>query len=141
MLIRDIETQQPKTVRPDCTLQNAALIMRQMDVGSLPVCDGEKLVGMVTDRDIAIRGVAVGLNPGTTPVQDIMTRRIIYCHEEQEVEEVARLMEEKQIRRVPVLDNNKKLKGILSLGDLAVRGHNMTMAGEVLERVSEPTHK
>lgn len=137
MQIRDIETQQPKVVNPQCTLIEAAQMMKQLDVGALPVCDGERLVGIITDRDITVRGLAQGCNPHLTRVQQIMTRQIIYCREDQDVKEVAQLMEHKQIRRVPVLDDNKRLVGIISLGDLAVRTHNEPLAGEVLERISE----
>jgi CBS domain-containing protein len=137
MQIRDIETHHPQTIRPDCTLIEAAQMMKQMDIGALPVCEGERLVGMITDRDITVRGLGQGCNPHLTRVQQIMTRQIIYCGEDQDVKEVARLMEQKQIRRLPVLDENKRLCGIVSLGDLAVRTHDEPLAGEVLERVSE----
>lgn len=139
MQIRDIETQHPQVIGPDCNLIQAAQMMKQLDVGALPVCDGDRLVGMITDRDITVRGLAQGSNPQLTPVQQIMTRQIIYCREDQDVQEVAKLMEQKQIRRLVVLDANKRLVGIVSLGDLAVRTHDEPLAGEVLERVSERT--
>ncbi|HWI59521.1 MAG TPA: CBS domain-containing protein [Bacillota bacterium] len=122
---------------PDCTLIEAAQKMKHLDVGVLPVCDGERLVGMITDRDITIRSIAEGCNPHLARVQQIMTRQIIYCGEDQDVQEVAQLMEQKQIRRIPVLDRNKQLVGIVSLGDLSVRAHDEPLAGKVLERVSE----
>ncbi|HWH71818.1 MAG TPA: CBS domain-containing protein [Candidatus Sulfotelmatobacter sp.] len=115
----------------------AAQKMKHLDVGVLPVCDGERLVGMITDRDITIRGIAEGCNPHLARVQQIMTRQISYCGEDQDVQEVAQLMEQKQIRRIPVLDRNKQLVGIVSLGDLGVRTHDEPLAGKVLERVSE----
>jgi CBS domain-containing protein len=111
--------------------------MRELDVGMLPVCDNDRLVGTVTDRDITIRGVARGLDPKSTPVREVMTHEVVCCFEEQSIEEAGRLMEERQIRRLPVINQDKRLVGIVSLGDLAVRTHSGILAGEVLEQVSE----
>jgi len=132
-----------EVVRPDASLQEAAEKMMHLDVGPLPVCDGERLVGMLTDRDITVRATAQGRDPKTTQVQAVMTPDIIYCFEDQDVADAARLMEEHQIRRLVVLNRDKRLVGIVSLGDLALEtdeaGLDDAEVGEVLEQVSEPT--
>jgi uncharacterized protein (DUF2267 family)/CBS domain-containing protein len=136
-MIKDIETHHPETISPGASLLEAAQKMKKLDVGMLPVCDGEQLVGMLTDRDIAIRATAEGRDPRATTVQDIMSADVVSCYEDQDLAEAARVMEERQIRRVPVKDRSQRLVGIISLGDLAVRNRNDRLAGEVLERVSE----
>ena len=138
MQIREVMTKGVEVIRPDETLQNAAQKMKSIDVGPLPVCDGDRLVGMITDRDIIVRATAEGRDPKTTPVKEAMTPGIVYVYEDQDIEEAASLMKERQIRRLVVLDRNKKLVGILSLGDLAV-DTNDKFSGDVLERVSEPS--
>jgi CBS domain-containing protein len=124
-------------IAPEATLQQAAKKMQRLDVGPLPVCDGEQLVGMLTDRDITVRAVAEGCGPKTTAVREAMTPDIAYCFEDQDVHEAARVMEQCQIRRLPILNRAKRLVGIVSLGDLAVSVGAQTVAGEVLEQVSE----
>jgi CBS domain-containing protein len=104
----------------------------------LPVCDRDRLVGMLTDRDIAVRAVAEGYDPWTDHVKDAMTPDIVYCFEDQDVKEAAQLMKEKQIRRLVVLNRDKRLVGIVSLGDLAVDTGDEKLAGETLEQISEP---
>ena len=141
MKINEIITPAPEVIRPDAVLVDAAQKMKSLDVGMLPVCDGERLVGMITDRDITVRGVALGDDPRTTPVQKVMSPEVFFCFEDADVNDVARQMEEKQIRRLPVLNRAKRLVGIVSLGDLAVRTGKDELAGEVLERVSEPPHE
>src|SRR5688500_18338565 len=137
MKIHDIMTPTVKVARPNETIFCAARAMRSMNVGALPVCDGDRLVGMVTDRDITIRSVADGADPKQTLVKDSMSPEIVYCFEDQDAHEAERIMQEKHIRRLPVLDRDKKLVGILSLGDLAIRTHDTLTVGETLERVSE----
>ena len=138
MKVRDIETMAPEVIGPDETIEEAAKKMRQLDIGMMPVCDGERLCGAITDRDVTIRCVAEGRDPKSTFIRACMTSRIIYCFEDQNVKEVAKLMEEQQVRRLPVLNKDKRLVGIISLGDLAVRTGKEKLAGEILERVSEP---
>lgn len=138
MQIKDVMTSNVEVVHPDTTLQDAAKKMKDLDVGSLPVCDGQRLLGTVTDRDITVRAVAEGRNPTTTPVREVMTSGIVYCFEDQDIREVAKLMKEKQIRRLPILNRDKRLVGIVSLGDLAVDAGDERMAGETLTKVSEP---
>jgi CBS domain-containing protein len=138
MKLQDVMSRNVEVVRPDATIQEAARKMAQLNVGPLPVCDGERLVGMVTDRDITVRATAAGRDPKTTPIREAMTDKVIYCFEDQDVREAAQLIEEKQIRRLPVLNRDKRLVGIVSVGDLAVRTHDKGLTGEVVERVSGP---
>lgn len=140
MNVTDICTHDPQCISPEAGLVEAAQKMKSLDVGMLPVCENDRLVGCVTDRDITVRAIAQGLDPRATRVRAIMSPGIVYCFEDQDAKEAAQLMEEKQIRRLPVLNRDKRLVGILSLGDLAVRTHKQKLAGEVLERVSEPAH-
>jgi CBS domain-containing protein len=138
MKLRDMMTRGVEVVHPQDGLPEAAMKMRSLEVGSVPVCDGERLVGMLTDRDITVRAVAEGIDLKTALVDDVMTREVVYATEDQEVEEAARLMADRQIRRLPVIDRNKRLVGIVSLGDLAVDGDEDRAAGEALEQISEP---
>jgi CBS domain-containing protein len=139
MQIKEVMTTGVEVVRPDDTLQEAARRMKSIDVGPLPVCDGDRLLGMITDRDIIIRATAEGRDPKVTRVKDAMTPGVVYVFEDQDVEEAASLMKERQIRRLVVLDRDKRLVGILSLGDIAADIQDEELSGEVLERVSEPS--
>lgn len=138
MKISEILTPNPQYIDPDTTLTAAAEKMRLHDVGILPICESDRLIGTVTDRDIVIRSIAIGANPNTTTVREAMTQDIVYCFENEDVEDAAELMERRQVRRLPVLSRTKQLVGIVSLGDLAVRTQREKLAGEVLERISEP---
>ena len=140
MLVRDILTKDPQVVRPDASICDAAKKMKQLDVGMLPVCDGERLIGAVTDRDLAIRAVAEGRDANRTFVHEVMSRDVLYCFEEDNLEQAAIIMEEKQVRRLPVLNRQKRLVGIVSLGDLALRADDEVLVEEVLECVSEVPH-
>jgi len=124
--------------RPDATLQEAAAKMKSLDVGPLPVCDDDRLVGMVTDRDITVRATAEGVDPTDVRVRDVMTPEVIYCFEDALVGDTALLMQQKQVRRLLVLNGDKRLVGIVSLGDLAVETGDEQLAGNTLEAVSEP---
>ena len=137
--VADVMTRHPETVRPDATVVQAATMMRAMDVGALPVCDGARLVGMVTDRDIAVRSTADGRDPQVTYVRDVMSSGIAWASEDDPVEQAARIMKEHQIRRLPIVDQRKNLVGIVSLGDLAVEAGVDELSGETLERISEPS--
>jgi predicted transcriptional regulator len=128
-----------EVIHPDSTLDEAAATMKRLDIGLLPVCDGKQLVGILTDRDIAVRSVAQSENPTSHHVRDIMTPDAVSCFEDQDVAEVARLMQEKQIRRVLVLNRDQRLVGVVSLGDLAALTGNEQLAGETLERVPDST--
>lgn len=134
MKIRDVMTREVQTIRPDQTAQEAASFMLREDAGSMPVSDGDKLIGMITDRDIAIRGVAKGYGPETL-VRELMTDDVVCARIDDDVEEVAIRMSEAQVRRLPVLDENEKLCGIVSLGDLS-RKTEGEAAHHALEGVS-----
>lgn len=137
MQVKDVMTEKPQVVGPQTTLKEAAETMKSLDVGVLPVCDNDRLVGMVTDRDIVVRAEAEGLSPASAMVEQAMTPDVTFCFEQDDLDSAVKLMEEKQIRRLPVLNADHRLVGIVSLGDLAVSG-DQEAAGEVLERVSEP---
>jgi CBS domain-containing protein len=139
MLLKDIMTPNPECTPPEAPLHEAARKMRDLDVGALPVCgDNDKLAGMITDRDITVRAVAEGMDPRTAKVRDAMTEDIVFGFEDQDIDDAVRVMEQKQIRRLVVLNREKRLVGIVSLGDLAVDGGDRTKAGEILQEVSEP---
>jgi CBS domain-containing protein len=137
MKVKEIITRNPEIISPDATLCEASRTMRDGDIGMLPVCDGDRLVGVLTDRDIAIRGVADGCDPLSTKVREIMTPGICWCFEDADLEEAAHLMEDKKIRRLAVLKENKRLVGIVSLGDFATRSNDDRLTEEVLEYVCQ----
>jgi CBS domain-containing protein len=138
MKVKDIMTPNVECVWPDDTLQEAALKMKEMEIGPLPVCDRNHIVGMLTDRDIAVRGVALGRDPRSTKVRDVMTREVIHCYEDEEAEEAERLMQTRQVRRILVVNRDERLVGIVSLGDLAAETRDPHRVGVVLQDVSEP---
>lgn len=117
--VSEVMTSDVKVVRPDESVQKAAAIMSEQDIGSLPVCDGKRLKGMITDRDIAVRAVAGGRGVDT-PVSEVMTEDVIWCSEDADIDELLKRMGTDQIRRMPVLDENRNLVGIVALGDLAI---------------------
>lgn len=139
--IADVMTRQPRVIQPDATVADAAAMMRRLDVGALPVCDGTRLIGMLTDRDITIRSTADGRDPHLTPVRDVMSLGVAWATEDDPVEEAARIMREHRIRRLPIVDERHSLVGVVSLGDLAVDLRDDDLSGETLERVSEETQK
>jgi CBS domain-containing protein len=122
MQIRKLMTPEVEIIGPDDTLQTAAQMMADLDTGALPVGENDRLVGMITDRDIAVRAVAKGCNPDATMVGEVMSSDIRYCFDDEDTVEVGRMMGEWQVRRLPVLDRDKRLVGIVSLGDLAIGG-------------------
>jgi CBS domain-containing protein len=136
--LKDVMTPGVEVIHPDATLEDAAQKMKALNIGVIPVCDGERLVGMLTDRDIVVRVIAERRDPKRTTVRDAMTPQVSYCFEDDGVEEAAMLMVDKQNRRLVVLNGEKRLVGIVSLGDLAVHAENTQLSGEVLEYVSEP---
>ncbi len=139
MKLKEVMTKEVEVIHPDDSLKQAAQKMRLRDIGFLPVCDGDRLIGAVTDRDITLRSTAEGTDPNTSIGRDLMTSPIIYCFDDQDVEEAAKLMEEHQVRRLAVVSrDNKRLVGVVSLGDIATNGTKETSA-EVLQSVSEPT--
>jgi CBS domain-containing protein len=139
MQLREIMTSNSVVLGPETMLREAAQKMRELDSGVMPVGEDDRLVGMLTDRDITLRATADGKDPNTTPVRDVMTSDVIYCFEDEDIGTAARKMEEHQIRRLIVLNRDKRLVGIASLGDLAVHAPSDRLAGEVIEAVSEPS--
>ena len=139
MLLRDMMTAQVEDIPAGATLVQAAGKMKLLNIGAIPVRENDRLVGMITDRDIAVRAVAEGRDPGKMLVRDAMSRELFYCFGDESVESAAKLMEEKQIRRLPVFDRSERPIGMVSLGDLAVRNHDERLSGRVLGRVSEPS--
>jgi CBS domain-containing protein len=139
MQVKDIMTPKVELVGPELTIQEAAKIMRDGNIGSLPVGEDDRLIGMVTDRDITCRAVADGSDPAKTKIRDIVSKKITYCFDDQDVADAAHLMEEKHIRRLAVLNRKKRLVGFLSVDDITRCSHDL--AGEVLEAVSHrPCH-
>lgn len=136
MKISEVMTRDVQTVRPDQSVQQAANFMLNADAGSIPVTDGDRLLGMITDRDIAVRGIARGYGP-ETPVRELMTDDLVIVRLNDDVEEAAAKMSEAQVRRLPVLDDKECLCGIVSLGDLS-RETDTECASEALEGVSQP---
>jgi CBS domain-containing protein len=138
MRVSEVMTRRVECTHLDATLQEAAARMKSLDIGPLPVCDNDRLVGMVTDRDITVRAIAEGEDPTTIHVRDIMTPEVFYCFEDQDVAEAAQRMKDKQVRRLLVLNRDERLVGIVSLGDLAVETGDEQLTGNTLEAVSEP---
>jgi CBS domain-containing protein len=138
MQVKDVMTGGAECVSPSASLQEAASKMKHLDVGSLPVCEGDRLVGMLTDRDITVRATAEAFPPRLGQVGDVMTPDTVYCFEDQDVEVAAWLMKEHQVRRLIVVNRDKRFVGIVSLGDLAVETGDEHLAGEALQAVSQP---
>jgi CBS domain-containing protein len=136
MKVADKMTRHVRVASPDDTIQQVACVMAEADAGVLPVGENDRLVGMVTDRDIAVRGVAQGKGLDT-PVREVMTPDVQYCFEDEDLDTVARRMGEQQVRRLPVMNRDKRLVGILSLGDIVV-GEGPQPAGDALAGVSRP---
>jgi len=139
MKVKNIMSREVDTVAPETILRDAAERMNTLDVGVLPVCVNDRLVGVLTDRDITVRATADGLDPFATQVGDIMSKDdLIICFEDQDVEEAAQMMRDKQVRRLPVLSQDRRLVGIVSLGDLAVDAGDLRRSGETLKAISQP---
>jgi CBS domain-containing protein len=137
MLVGEVMTRDVAAVPTHATVRDAAQQMDQLNVGALPVCDGKRLVGMITDRDITVRCAAAGSRPDATRVGDVMSSDVRWCYENDQVEQAEREMSHIQVRRLPVIDREEKLVGIVSLGDLATR--NAPGTQETLRSISEPS--
>ena len=135
--VSEIMSPHPQVIGPEDTLQRAARMMQELDVGALPVCNGKEVLGMLTDRDIAIRGVAKGLSPDAE-VRAVMSDEIRYCFEDDEADDVLANMGEIQVRRLPVMNHDKRLVGVVSISDLAGNGEEM-QAGEALCEIARPS--
>ncbi|NJO23008.1 MAG: CBS domain-containing protein [Sphingomonadales bacterium] len=137
MQVKDAMTPGVELASPNQTIRQAALLMGKLDCGALPVADKDSLVGMITDRDIAIRAIAAGKGPKTS-VREIMSPEVLYCFEDQDLEEVSRNISDIKVRRLPVLNRDKRLVGILSLGDMSVKADGSDAAADALKAISEP---
>ena len=139
MKVNTAMTRNVRLVNHDQTIREAAQLMAEIDAGSLPVGENDRLVGMITDRDIAIRAVAEGKSPDTK-IREVMTQEMLYCFDDQDLDEVSRNMAKNQVRRLPVINHSKRLVGILSLGDLA-RKEDPAEVGRTMSRVATPSRK
>ena len=139
MRVSEAMTREVRVANPTQTIRDVAKIMAEIDAGAVPVGENDRLVGMITDRDIAIRAVAEGKGPDT-PVRDIMSKDIKYCYDDEDLEHVAENMGELQVRRLPVVDRDKRLVGIVALGDVA-RHEDHDTTGETTAEVSKPGGK
>ncbi|WII73491.1 CBS domain-containing protein [Bdellovibrio sp. 22V] len=137
MQVREIMHPDAKVLNFKHSVAEAAQLMESEDCGSIPVEKDDKMIGMVTDRDIAIRVVAHGKDPRSTKVEDIMSPGISYCFDDEDVSEVSRKMSSKQIRRLPVVDRNKRLVGMVSIGDIATKAGSARISHDTLQSVSE----
>lgn len=136
MKVREAMTSSVEVVHPGQSLNEVAQKMRTLDAGVMPVCDGDRLVGMVTDRDITVRATGED-KASTTPVDEVMSGDIVYCFDDQDVEEAAGMMRDRQVRRLPVLNRDEQLVGIISLGDVATVTGDVNLAGETVRDISE----
>nr|WP_295901728.1 CBS domain-containing protein [uncultured Bdellovibrio sp.] len=136
MIVREIMHPKAKVINFSHTVDEAARLMEQEDCGSIPVEKDDKMIGMLTDRDIAIRVVAKGKDPKKTKVQEVMSEGINYCYDDDDIAEVSKKMSGRQHRRLPVVDRNKRLVGMVSLGDLANKGHDANITHETLSNIA-----
>ncbi len=141
MIVKKCMTTKVELGNPNMSLLEAAKKMRDGDFGILPIEENDRLVGIITDRDIAVRGVAEGHDPKKVNVRDIMSERVLYCFEDQSLDEVAENLGDNQIRRMPVLNRQKRLVGILSIGDLALARLNPKKLEDTLSHVSKSSNK
>lgn len=137
MKVNEVMSDQPEAVEPYVMLDEAAEIMRSADVGALPVVENDRLLGVITDRDIVVRAIALGDDPARTTVGETMSSDPIVVFEDQSVEHAALLMSSHQIRRLIVIDRDNRLSGVLSLSDLSTHAGEPVLASEVLQAISE----
>ena len=138
MIVKEIMSTQVQRIPQGALIQDAAQQMKTLNVGMIPVYDGDRLVGTLTDRDLAVNAVAAKRDPGSTKISEVMSPGVTYCFEDQQVSEAARIMSEKKIRRLVVLNRAKRLVGVVSLGDLAVASESKPAAAEALKDISKP---
>jgi CBS domain-containing protein len=140
MLVKEIMSKGPGFLSPDTPIKKAAEEMARLDCGFIPVGDGDRLLGTVTDRDIAVRAIAKGKDPSKTPVKDVMTAKVLYVFEDDDLAKAANSMKQQKIRRLIVLNKDKRMTGIVSLGDLATKCKDANMCSQVITSVSEKAH-
>ncbi|WP_457090380.1 CBS domain-containing protein [Microvirga sp. P5_D2] len=136
MKVSEVMTRDVQLIEPTQTIRDAAKLMAEMDAGIMPIREGDRLVGMITDRDIVVRAVAEGKGPDTS-IREVMTEEVKYCYEDDDTEDVARNMADIQVRRLPVLTREKRLVGIISLGDMAM-SNSSSRVGEAVAGISQP---
>jgi CBS domain-containing protein len=137
MKVQEIMTHDVEYIDPETPIGRAAQMMRDLDIGFLPVCENDRLVGTVTDRDITIQSVAQGRDPREAPVREIMNPQIFYRYEDDDVGEIARYMQEEEVRRMLILNRDKRLVGVVSIGDIARTSGEKHLAGETLGHIAE----
>lgn len=137
MKVREIMSEKPEILSPDHTIKQVAEKMLEGDFGFIPIGENDRLIGTITDRDIVIRAVAKALDPNQTPARDIMTDEIRYCFENDDVEKASQIMCDLQIRRLIVLNDKKRIVGVISLGDIALQYPDTTLSGQLIEKISE----
>ena len=136
--LKDLMSRDVKIISPDMTIKDAASKMRDGDFGMMPVGEDDRLIGTISDRDIAIRAVAEGKDSGTK-VRDVMSEGVAWAYEDDSVEEAAKIMSERQVRRLPIVDRDKRLVGIVALGDFAVESSEIRPAAQALSEISKPS--
>ena len=136
-VVKDLMSRDVKVVGPDMTIGDAAKMMRDGDFGMMPVGEDDRMIGTISDRDIAIRAVAEGKN-NTTKVRDVMSDGVAWTYEDDSVEQAAKIMSERQVRRLPVVNRDKRLVGIVALGDFAVESSEIQPAAHALSEISKP---
>lgn len=141
MQVRECMTTDVKIINPDMNLREAAGLMRALDTGFLPVGENDRLVGTLTDRDITLRAVCEGKDPNAAKVRETMSEHVAYCFDDQDTREAADIMANRQIRRLAVLNHDKRLVGVVSLGDIVDRAHDEEAAEHALEEISHHTGK
>jgi CBS domain-containing protein len=134
--VQDVMAKRPRTIEPSTALMEAARLMRDEDVGSLPIVEGDRLTGILTDRDIAVRAVAEGRDPESTTARDVASRELVTVDPQQPLEEAARLMAEHQVRRLPVCEEDGRLVGMLAQADVAKHGGEDARTGQMVEDIS-----
>ncbi len=139
MQVKDVMTRNVDTVNPNDTLEETAERMKNLNVGSMPVTEDGRVIGIVTDRDITVRATAEGYDASRTRVRDVMSHNVTSVHTDDDVQQAATMMRDQQVRRLPVLDQNQRLVGIVSLGDLATDMPSEQKSGETLKGVSKPS--
>ena len=137
MRVKEVMSKNPEYLPPTAGVKEAVDKMVKLDCGFIPVGENDKLIGTVTDRDIVIRSVGKGKDPTSIKVQDIMTKHVLYCYEDDDIDKIARNMSENQVRRLIVLNKDKRMTGIISLGDIARKCHDENLCGRALEGISE----
>jgi CBS domain-containing protein len=137
MRIDEIMTRRVECIAPTLPIAKAAEKMRDLDIGFLPICENDRLVGTVTDRDMTIRSIAQGRDPRLAPVSEIMTPAVFYCYEDEDVDHVAGYMQEREVRRMLILNRQRDLVGVVSLGDIAKASGETKLAGETLGQIAE----